>query len=132
MELLKIIRTDRGAGMTTNIRLDFYPRYHLGPKTVEEGYVSSYGITWDNFKLDIRLAAWKIISDAVRQAERQGVDLYSHSSAFYLWMTKTPLWRIEETVYAILHESDPQKFVSQVDYPHTKGHTSRLGHGNEW
>lgn len=132
LDLLNIIRSERGAGKTTDIRLDFYPRYHIGPKTAEEGYIASYCITWDNFKLDTRLATWKIIAEAIRQAEQQGVDLTSHSSAFYLWMSKTPLWRVEETINAILHETDPRMLATRLDFPHTRGHISALPHGENW
>ncbi|KAI9744450.1 MAG: hypothetical protein M1818_001979 [Claussenomyces sp. TS43310] len=133
MQLLEIIRTNRGSGMTSDINLDFYPRYHIGPADEDPKVCSgSYGVTWDNFTLDSRLAIWQILSVVLPQARKQGVDLISKDAAFRLWMERVPLWRLDDTIHAILHERDPHQVAAQVDFPHSRGRKSRLGWDGCW
>jgi hypothetical protein len=122
-KLLNIVGSNRGAGMTKDVALDFYPRFHVGPESSSPSvYTGSYGVTWDNFYgLDSRLAIWKLVMGAVRIANSQGVDLTSKDSAFRLWLEKSPCWRVEDTLNAIKHEEDEAKLASQILYPLLKG-----------
>src|SRR5271156_6525484 len=84
MKLLEIIRTNRsyGNGKTHRVLLDFYPRFHVGPvDNPIPGGKGSYGVTWDNFGLDSRLAIWQLLTRILPQAKKQGVDLISKDSA---------------------------------------------------
>lgn len=133
MRLLEIIRSDRGAGMTKTIALDFYPRYHFGPADgTPDTFSGSYGVTWDNEKLDTRLAIWQILYLALPQAKRQGVDLTSKDAAFRLWLERVPLWRLDDTIHAILHERDPFILAAQIDFPHTRGSIRKLACDQFW
>jgi hypothetical protein len=114
-DLLEIIRTDRENWMTKNIQLDFYPRFHIGPDpdTAGEFYTGSYGATWDNFKLDSRVAIWAIISRAMCQANRQGVDLVSEGTALRHWLDKSPCWKVEKTITTL--QLDPSIYENRVE-----------------
>jgi hypothetical protein len=128
MRLLEILRENRGSGMTKNIELDFYPRFHVGP--VENG--KSYGVTWDNFRLDSRLAIWQIISRAMPQAKKQGVDLFGPDAAFRFWLEKSPCWRVADTLWALDNEKDMGRLVAQLDFPNTWGKQRKVNCGEDW
>lgn len=143
LDLLKIIRTDRGAGMTKNIELDFYPRFHVGPDpdTIQSNkdYTGSYAATWDNHRIDTRVAIWAIIDRAMETAATQGVDLVSKGKALRLWLDKGPCWMVEETITALqmdrVHSpktcredciKHAQKAAAMVRYPDLKGNVANL------
>jgi hypothetical protein len=128
MKLLEIIQTNRATGKKDRVALDFYPRFHVGPEHIPGGYepTGSYGVTWDNFILDSRLAIWQLLTISLPQAKKQGVDLISKDSAFRFWLDQSPLWRVEDTIMVIERGDGGMNLAVQVDYPHTRGKTSRF------
>jgi hypothetical protein len=134
MKLLEILRKDRGSGMTKKVALDFFPRFHEGPVWVQDCvyYTGSYGVTWDNFVLDSRLAIWQLLTRILPQAESQGVDLMGKDAAFKLWMDKSPCWRVDETMEAIQKNWQAERLAVQVDYPRTHGKQYKLPYGRKW
>jgi hypothetical protein len=136
-KLLEIVRKYRsyGNGKTRIVKLDFYPRFHVGPrKTPVHGGKASYGVTWDNFVLDSRLAIWALLMSTLPQAKKQGVDLTSKDSGFRFWLEQSPCWRVEDTIKAIERGDDGAKLAVQVNYPKTRGKTGRLAwdHSHWW
>lgn len=120
--------------MTKSIKLDFYPRFHVGPdpEAVDNinDYSGSYAATWDNFcGLDTRLGIWAIVSSAMATAEAQEIDLVSKGTALRLWLDKSPCWKVEETIKVIqrrpLNTVNAIKTATMVNYPNTKGKESR-------
>ena len=135
MKLLEIIRKGRGYcnGKTHKVLLDFYPRFHIGPVDNPVPYgKGSYGVTWDNFGLDSRLAIWQLLTRILPQAKKQGVDLISKDSAFRFWLEQSPCWRVADTIMAIERGDDGVKLAIQVDYPNTRGKAGKLNRDNHW
>jgi hypothetical protein len=134
LRLLEIIRTGRGSGMTEEITLDFYPRFHVGPLRIpgSDNCTGSYGVTWDNSGIDTRLAIWALVSGILNQSQKQGAGLFGEDSAFKLWLEKSPCWRIDETLIAIQQERNTIQLATQLDFPHTLGRRHSLIYGHEW
>lgn len=127
-KLLEIVRKYRsyGSGKTHRVKLDFYPRFHVGPRNNPAGRKGSYGVTWDNFILDSRLAIWALLMRILPQAKKQGVNLVSKDSAFRFWLEQSPCWRVEDTIKAIERGDDGAELAVQVNYPNTRGKTGLL------
>lgn len=134
LKLLEVIRVDRGTAKKDRVLLDFYPRFHVGPEQIPGEYEStgSYGVTWDNFILDSRLAIWQLLTRILPQAKKQGVDLTGRDSAFKFWLDQSPLWRVDDTIMAIERGDDGMKLAVQVDYPRTRGKTTRFEKPGIW
>jgi hypothetical protein len=134
MKLLEIIQMNRGTPQKDRVALDFYPRFHVGPEHIPGGYepAGSFGVTWDNFSLDSRLAIWQLLTRILPQAKKQGVDLVSKDSAFRFWLGQSPLWRVDDTIAAIERGDDGMKLAVQVDYPNTRGKTARFDKPGIW
>ncbi len=144
--LLDIVHTKhRGAGQTQHIHLDFYPRFHDGPVEANcdpQYYGGSYGITWDNAKMDTRLGMAKILMDVLPKAKEQGINLVSKDAAFRLFLEKSPLWRVQELVSIIDGTCEalpePRNLALNVSvatvaaWPYTKGKLSRLNRLGDW
>jgi hypothetical protein len=113
MKLLEIIGTNRiKNGRNNNAALDFYPRFHIGPRhTVDNQFSGSYGVTWDNSSLDTRLAVWQLLTRVIPEAKKQGVDLTSSGTAFRKWLDQGPCRKVGETIRAI-EKGIPNKDVA--------------------
>lgn len=136
MKLLEIIQTDKPKGKDTQVSLDFYPNYHLGPISVagRDDHVGSYGVTWDNWNGDTRLAVWQLVALIIPQAEKQEQDFLSKHTMFRQWLDKTPCWRVEETLATLIrrpgdtrsNEEIDEEFVIMCDCPNTGGKKSKF------
>ncbi|CZS95406.1 hypothetical protein WAI453_011355 [Rhynchosporium graminicola] len=121
--LLDIIKTDRPLGRENQIYLDFFPTWHQGPKCVDDDtdmhnthFAGTYGVTWDNTDMDHCRAIWGIVIRALPIALAQNIDLTSKGTAFRQWLDKGLLWRVEETLEAMLDPgTDPRKLVALAD-----------------
>lgn len=111
-------------------KLDFAPRFHVGPK---EGSYGSYGITWDDSGLDTRLAIWCIIEKAIKLAKEQGIPESIMSKEFALRPFIEQLcWNVDETIEALFNETyanDPEQLAALLDFPHTAGEKKNLLYG---
>ena len=136
LKLLEIIQTDKPKGKDAKIALDFYPNYHVGPVSFP-GYeycTSSFGVTWDNWNGDTRLAVWELISVIFPQAQKQNQDFWSKHTMFRQWLDKTPCWRVAETLATLRREKDDTRtdhdidedFVVMVDFPNTGGSKTKF------
>lgn len=127
--LLDIIKLDRPADKEDQVYLDFFPNYHVGPK-VFPGYTyqtGSYGVTWDNWNGDTRLAIWALVRRIIPKALSQGIDMTKPGTAFRGWLDRSPCWRIEETLKDLMDPNiDPIKLAVSVDFPNYKGNVDRF------
>lgn len=113
-------------------RLDFYPRYHVGPKAEAGEYSNgSFGVTWENSKLDTRLAIWCYVQKAMIIAKKIGIAedcIVSPQSALYQWLEKI-CWNVGPTLQALLHDTyadDPEQLAALFDFPLTRGKKENL------
>jgi hypothetical protein len=124
MRLLDIIKTDKPLEKENQVYLDFFPNYHVGPKYYP-GYAyhtGSYGVMWDNWNADTRLAIWALVSRILPKALDQGIDLTGPNTAFRKWLEKSPCWRIDETLKDLMDPTiRPVKLAVSVDFPHYHG-----------
>lgn len=115
----------------TPVRLDFWPRFHVGPSEQNTPTShGSYGVTWDNSELDTRLAIWCIVQKAIEQAKAQGIAqcLTDEASAFRIWVEKI-CWNVGPTMKAIFeetHSNDPIQLAAIYDFPRTHGRKDLL------
>jgi len=134
MKLLEIIQVDKLQDKENQIALDFYPMYHVGPIPIPDYYTGSYGVTWDNWNGDTRLAMWQMISMIVYQANLQKQDFTSKHTMFRQWLDKGPCWRVAETLATLhAHEGDARTeaeldkdFAVMVDFPNSGGSKTKL------
>ena len=129
MKLLDIIQTDKPKGKENQILLDFWPNYHVGP-VHEPGNprtVGSYGVTWDNWNADTRLALWCLISRIIPQARKQDVDFESPQSMFRQWLEKSPCMMVDETLAAMMsNTTPPERIAAMCDYANYSGSVTKL------
>jgi len=132
MRLLEIIRSDKPLGKENQVSLDWFPNFHIGPKPVPGGtnYTGSYGVTWDNATFDTRIAVWKLVKDIIPQARKQNVNFQGPQTAFKQWLDKSPLWRVKETLKAILKPYPLEEMVAWVDYPQLEAKVHRIHERN--
>lgn len=137
--LLDIIREDRPLGKEDQVYLDFFPNYHLGPKSMEHG-TGSYGVIWDNWGGDTRLAIWAIVSRILPRAFAQDIDLTKPGTSFYKWLEMSPCWNVGETLEAMKDPNiRPDKLATMLHWPHYRGNVDyfkskipRRPEGWEW
>lgn len=136
--LLDIIKTDRPRGRENQVSLDFFPMWHAGPAEPENpadgwrNYTGTYGVTWDNTWMNHPLAVWCIVKRAIKQAQTQGIDLVSKGTAFRQWLDKGLVWKVEETLQAILDpKTDIRVLTALVDNrnPDHNGNWRRFSSG---
>jgi hypothetical protein len=134
LRLLEIVRKGRESSPKRAVTLDFYPRFHVGPVPIpnDDNYTGSYGVTWNNSRIDSRLAIWCLVARSVRQSRHQGAGLFNGDGAFKLWLEKSPCWRIDDTLIALCYQRDPLLLATQLDFPNTKGNWKLLNFGSEW
>lgn len=129
MKILEIIKTDKPKEKENQISLDFYPNYHVGP-VFEPGNpytVGSYGVTWDNWNADTRLALWSLILRILPQARNQGIDFENPHTMFRQWLEKSPCMMVSETLEAIMSISTtPEELAAMCDYAHYSGDVRKL------
>ena len=135
MELLKIIQIDKVRGKENQISLDFYPNYHA-PASIpgKEHIVGSYGVTWDNWNGDSRIAVWQMVAEIMPQAHAQKQDFWSPHTMFRQWLNKTPCWRVAETLAKLIREPEDTRtnaeiyedFAVMVDFPETSGSKTKF------
>lgn len=119
IRLLDIIKADRPLGKDDQVYLDFFPNYHIGPKT---GCTGSYGVLWDNWDGDTRLGIWQLVSRILPRAFAQGIDLTKPGTAFRTWLEMSPCWNVEETIKVIMTpDALPVIRVPYIDYPRYRG-----------
>ncbi|KAH7391435.1 hypothetical protein BKA64DRAFT_103592 [Cadophora sp. MPI-SDFR-AT-0126] len=117
IRLLEIIKTDRPLGRENQISLDFYPMWHQGPEFYTNGtewnpfYAGTYGATWDNTDMNTCLAVWSIVMRALPMARAQNVDIVSKGTAFRQWLDNGLLWKVEETLQAMLSPKPDLKLI---------------------
>jgi hypothetical protein len=124
IRLLDVIKVDKLLEKEDQVYLDFFPNYHVGPKDFSgcTYYTGSYGVMWDNWNADTRLAIWALVARILPRALAQGIDLTRPGTAFRRWLEKSPCWRVKETLKDIMDPViDPAKFVVSVDFPHYFG-----------
>jgi hypothetical protein len=128
IKLLEIIKEDKPLEKENQVYLDFFPNYHQGPTcTGHEGWTGSYGVTWDNWGADTRLAIWAMVARILPRALVQGINLVAPGTAFLKWLEMSPCWRVEETLKAIMAKDlDPEKRVALIDWPHYFGSIERM------
>ncbi len=144
MKLLEIIKTDRPLERENQIYLDFYPLYHQGPIEIPgaNSFVGNFGVTWDNWNGNTIIAVWALISRIIPQARKQGVDFESKHTMFRQWLEKSPCWKVEDTLNAIMDPKyDPATLAALVDCSNPdhrgsvgkfKGPIGNRPHGWEW
>lgn len=121
LKLLDIIKEDRPLGKEDQVYLDFFPNYHVGPRD-SDWSTGAYGVLWDNWGGDTRLAIWALVSRILPRAFAQGIDLTKPGTAFRKWLEMSPCWRVDDTLQAIVHPTlDPIQRVAWIDWPHYKG-----------
>lgn len=122
--LLDIIKEDRPLGKEDQVYLDFFPMYHLGPRSGAHR-TGSYGVVWDNWGADTRLAIWAIVTRILPRASAQGINLTKPGTAFYRWLEMSPCWNVGETLDAIKDASmDPVKLATMLNWPHYRGNVT--------
>jgi hypothetical protein len=136
LRLLEIIQVDKIQEKKHQISLDFYPMYHVGPIPFpgNTGHTGSFGVTWDNWNGDTRLAIWQLVSIIIPQAIEARQDFLSKHTMFRQWLDKTPCWRVAETLGVLeLRPGDTRSqleidedFAVMVDYPNTGGSKTKF------
>ncbi|CAG8948771.1 hypothetical protein HYFRA_00001893 [Hymenoscyphus fraxineus] len=115
--LLGIITLDRPKGKEHQVNLDFYPNFHIGPvETGKPWEMGGFGVTWDNWNRDSRLAIWQLVSHILPKARSQGIDMESPWTGFRKWLDDGPCWRVEQTLKVMMDPKvGPREFAAQVD-----------------
>jgi hypothetical protein len=127
--LLDIVKLDRPIEREEQVYLDFFPNYHVGLKPFPgcTYFTGSYGVTWDNWNGDTRLAIWALVRRILPKALAQGINMSKPGTAFRGWLDRSPCWRVEETLQDLMDPKiDPIKFAVSIDYPHYHGNVSRF------
>lgn len=124
IRLLDIVKAGRPLGDEDQVYLDFFPNYHVGPKTNATG---SYGVLWDDWKGDTRLAIWQLVSRILPRAFAQGIDMTKPGTAFRKWLEMSPCWNVEETIQVLMTPNARQEIrVPYIDYPRYKGNVEKF------
>lgn len=136
LKLLEIIQVDKPLEKKNQISLDFYPNYHQGPIPFpgNKYHQGTYGVTWDNWNGDTRLAVWQLASIIIPQAIEQKQDFLSKHTMFRQWLDTSPCWRVAETLATLqVHPGDTRSqyeidedFVVMVDFPNTGGSKTKF------
>lgn len=115
MDLLRLVRIYKKQSQLT---LDFFPNYHVGPPDVPGNifFVGTYGVTWDNWNANTILATWALVYQILKKARAENIDFESPHTMFRKWLDKSPCWKVEETIKALMDPSyDPIKLAALVD-----------------
>jgi hypothetical protein len=136
MKLLEIIQVDKTLDKKNQISLDFFPNYHQGPIAFpgSKYHQGTYGVTWDNWNGDTRLAVWQLVATILPQAEKQKQDFLSKHTMFRQWLDLTPCWRVAETLKTMLfrqgdtrtQQEIEEDFVVMCDYANSGGDKTKL------
>lgn len=129
VELLDIIKTDKPKEKENQITLDFFPAHHVGPILIpgSENYSGNYGVTWDNWGGDTRLAIWALMTKILPKAVMQGVDLMGKHTMFRKWLEMSPCTEIDTTLKAIMDPTmQPEKFAAVMDWANYQGNVEKL------
>ena len=141
LPLLDIIKDAKPLGKENQVYLDLFPNYHLGEANGDhERCLGEYGVLWDNWCGDTRLAIWSLVSAILPRAFAQGIDLTKPGTAFRKWLEMSPCWRVGETLKAIMDPTlDPVTRVTLIDWPRYQGNVAyfkskifRRPHGWRW
>ena len=87
-------------------------------------------MTWDNTGFDTRIAVWKLVQDIIPQARKQNVNFQGPQTAFRQWLDKSPLWKVKETLKAILKPYPLEQMVSWVNFPELEAKVHRIHQTN--
>lgn len=129
LRLLEIITTDKPKGKKSQVSLDFYPNYHVGPFPFpgNEYHTGDYGVTWDNWNGDSRIGIWALLVSIIPAARSQNVDFESPHTMFRQWLDRSPCWHVARTLEVMMDKNQTDlDFVVMVDYPNTDGSHRRF------
>lgn len=129
MDLLEIIRRGRPSRKEYQVSLDFFPNFHFGPvyHPDRKNATGWYGVTWDNFERRSELAIWQLMTFILPQARAQGVDFFSHHTAFRKWLELSPCWKTKKVLVKMSKpETTDRELVALFCWRNFQGKVSKI------
>lgn len=117
------------------MKLNWRPRYHQGPVIIpgRADTVGCYGVTWDNWNADTRIAVWAVCFSLLRAARKQGLDWTSPGTYFRKWLDQTPCLKVGETLKVLMsNDAKPIDLIAWVEYHNYRGDPQKVTERNPY